>query len=182
MMQAPEGRRIRAALLLIDFQQAHRRSFSYEHGTLEEGIFRTASLITEAKSSGCPIIIVSGKVTREVFPEIAEAAGPGAIKIHKRSMSAFSEPGLIGILKAHGADTVVLCGWIRHLCVMASAAEALESGFSIRTSDEVLFGNRELGNPQARKMALGYFARMGRLFETAEELGRGLINDGLRGI
>ncbi len=162
----------RPALLLVDFQQANRKWFSYEHGPLSEGISRTASLASRARSCGVPVVLVSGTVNREVFPEIAEAAGPDAIAAYKSKMSAFSAPGLLDTLRKHDVGAIVLAGWIRHLCVMASAADALSLGFPVMTSDEVLFGNLALCNRRVREMSLGFYRKNGRLFEHCVDLAR----------
>ncbi len=169
-----EGRKKRVALMLIDFQQRHRGSFTYEHGPLSEGIARAASVISSAQSSGIPVILVSGKVHRDIFPEISEAAGADAIRLYKKTLDAFKEPDLETILGAYDIDTIVVGGWIRHICVMATTAEALKRGFSVMTSDEILFGNREMANLAARRMCLEYYRKNCRLFETVGELNANL--------
>jgi nicotinamidase-related amidase len=177
----PEGQKKRVALMLIDFQQRHRGSFTYEHGPLGEGIAKTASVISSARSTGIPIILVSGKVCRDVFPEISEAAGNAAIRIFKKTMDAFKEPDLETILGAYDVDTIAIGGWIRHICVMATASEALKRGYSVMTSDEILFGNREMANLAARRMCLEYYRKNCRLFESANDLIQGIGNNiGLR--
>ncbi len=155
-------------LLLIDFQQGHRGSFTYEHGPLSEGIAKTASVISRA--SGIPVILVSGKVYREIFPEISEAAGTDAIRLYKKTLDAFKEPDLETILGAYDIDAIAIGGWIRHICVMATAAEALKRGFSVMTSDEILFGNRETANLAARRMCLEYYRKNCTLFDTSSDL------------
>jgi nicotinamidase-related amidase len=169
-----EGQKKRVALMLIDFQQRHRGSFTYEHGPLCEGISRASSVISSARSSGIPVILVSGKVTRDVFPEISEAAGTDAIRIYKKTMDAFKEPDLETILGAYDVDTIAMGGWIRHLCVMATTAEALKRGFSVMTSDEILFGNRETANLAARRMCLEYYRKNCSLFDSSADLIAGM--------
>lgn len=173
----------RTGLLLIDFQQGHRGSFTYEHGPLSEGIAKTASVISRARESGIPVILVSGKVYRDVFPEVSEAAGSGALRIYKKTLDAFKEPDLETILGAYDVDTLIIGGWIRHICVMATAAEALKRGFSVMTSDEILFGNRETANLAARRMCLEYYRKNCTLFDSSADLIEGMRTSiGLRGI
>lgn len=169
---ANKGKRV--GLLLIDFQQKHRGSFTYEHGPLSEGIAKTTSVIASARSSGIPIILVSGKLTREIFPEIAEAAGPDALRIHKSTLDAFKEPDLDTILGAYDIDTIAIGGWIRHICVMATTAKALELGYSVLTSDEILFGNRETLNLAARRTCLEYYRKNCTLFDSSAGLIEGM--------
>ncbi len=176
MLQGPsagmagDGSKRRYALVLVDMLEKDRSGFSYEHGPVAEGIRRTADLASASRAAGVPIILITGTRSREVLREVAQAAGPDALVVGKPKMSAFSEPDFLTILNAYDIDTIALGGWIRHLCVMATASEAVSLGFRVQTSDEVLFGNRELLNLQARRMCLEWFRRECSLLETSGEL------------
>lgn len=160
----------KTALLLVDYLQRDRGRFTYEHGPLSEGISKTVSVIEAAHSLGFPIILIAGRITRELFPEIEEAAGPRALRIYKRKMDAFTEPDLETFLNAMDVNAVAIGGWIRHLCVTATANSALGRGFPVLTSDEILFGNREIANLGARRISLDYFKRECELYETSSDL------------
>ncbi len=169
-VHAKVGKPTRPALVLVDMLEKDRGMFTYEHGPLSEGIRRTTDVIASFRSARMPLILVTGTRSREVFREIALASGPDALTVGKPKMSAFSAPDFQTILNAYDIDTIVLGGWIRHLCVMATASEAVSLGYRIRTSDQILFGNRELLNLQARRMCLEWFRRECSLLETSEEL------------
>jgi len=170
------------ALLLIDFQQKDRGYFTYEHGLLPEGIAKTVSVIASAKASGIPTIMVSGRLSKELFPEIASAAGENALRLHKRGIDAFKEPDLETYLNANDVDTLIIGGWVRHICVMATAREAINRGFSVMTSDEMLFGDRGMANLVARRTCLDFFRKNCILLDTSSELVSQIQKNGLRAL
>lgn len=165
--QTPERK---TALLLVDYLQRDRGRFTYEHGTLSEGIAKTVSVIEAAHSLGLPVILIAGRITRELFPEIENAAGPRALRIFKSKMDAFTEPDLETFLNALDINAVAIGGWTRHLCVTATANSALGRGFPVLTSDEILFGNREIANLGARRISLDFFKRECELYGTSSDL------------
>ncbi|MEW6722230.1 MAG: isochorismatase family protein [Candidatus Micrarchaeota archaeon] len=167
---APQAVRMRPALVLVDLLQPDRRFFSYEHGTVAEGISRVVGLIRTARSINAPILLVSGVRNREILPEIIDAAGDKAYFAHKSKLSAFSAPDFETILNAHDIDALIIGGWIRHICVRTTVADALSRGFGVMTSDEILFGNREKLNLQARRTCLDYLREHCSLHETADSL------------
>ncbi len=166
----PSQRKPRTALVIVDMLEKDLGAFTYEHGPVAEGIRRTADVIASSRSLGLPLILITGTRSRGLVREIAQAAGTEALVVGKPKMSAFSAPDMQTILNAYDIDTIVLGGWIRHLCVMATASEAVSLGYRIRTSDQILFGNREMLNLQARRMCLEWFRRECELCETSGEL------------
>ncbi len=167
-------REIRTAILLVDFQQRSRHQFTYEHGPLDDGIARTVSVVRCARAQDAPIVILTAHQDPFVFPEINSAAGPGSSRIGKRSMSAFEGTFLETMLNAMDVGNVVVGGWVRHQCVIATIRDSLAAGFSVMTSDEILFGNREMMNSSSRTAVLAEIGRSCQLYDTAEELLRAI--------
>ncbi len=160
----------RQALVLVDFLEKQRGYFTYENGPLEEGIKRAAGIAARACAAGMPVFIVTGYFSRTVFPEISEAAGHDAISVWKKGTSAFTSPDFQTMINAYDIDTLIIGGWIRHICVMATVGDALERGYAVQTTDHILFGNRETLNLQARRMSLDFFRRNCLLYDSSEEL------------
>lgn len=167
-LQGGNPGRGRLALVLIDLHEKDRGAFTYEHGTLDEGIARTARVVSAAREMRLPLVFVSG--SGGILPDVMEAAGGEALFVRKTRLSAFSSADFETILSAHDAETLIVGGWIRHICVRATIADALQRGFRVATSDEILFGNREMQNQHARRACLAYFSERCLLYETSDDL------------
>jgi nicotinamidase-related amidase len=158
----------KTALVLVDLLKVHSQAFSYEHGSVEQGIQRTVALIHRCRASCVPVVLVTMARSRELLPEITAAAGPEGKTFPKHKMSAFSNPAFEAYLASEGIDSLIVGGWIRHLCVMATAVDAMDKGYSVMTSDEIMFGVTDILSVRVRDMALGYFQRSGCLYEDSQ--------------
>src|SRR5512135_3169793 len=132
-----QARLPRQALVLVDFLEKQRGYFTYENGPLEEGIRRAADIAARARSAGIPIIIVTGHFSRTVFPEILKAAGADHLPACKKGTSAFTSPDFQTMINALDIDTLIVGGWIRHICVMATIGDALERDYAVQTTDHI---------------------------------------------
>ena len=164
------------ALLLIDLQKAHRHQFSYGHGTVEEGIRRTVELVHEARKLCIPLLFAAGENTPELIPEIHEAAQPDARLLKKRYNSAFTNTELLWILNECRIDILVVGGWARHLCVRETVFDAINEGFFIMGSDQIVFGkltsqDRMLSETERRNFGeqLYLYPTLERLIEAMHE-------------
>jgi nicotinamidase-related amidase len=156
------------AVVLIDLQAAHRHEFSYGHGTVEEGLRRTVAVIAEARSLSMPVFLVTGERHPEIIPEILEAAGKGRRIFEKKMLSAFSSLDLLYFLNE--VDTLVVGGWARHLCVRETVLDALGEGYSIMTSDQLVFGKHPSDEPMLGETYLRGFGDQLYLYRTSEDL------------
>ena len=136
----PGSKAFRPALMLVDLQKGHLDSFTYEHGTVVSGLRRIEDLARACRSSGIPIILVNGFLYKEPMDEMVMAAGPDSRRIIKPGLSAFTNPKTDLLLSSMGTTSLILAGWVRHLCVKATASDALKMGYGLLLSDEGLFG------------------------------------------
>ncbi len=161
----------RTALLLIDLQSAHRHHFSYDHGTVEDGVRRTISVIEAVRSLGLPILLVTGESAPEIIPEIRSAAGRAARVFQKTLNSAFTCLDLLHYLnECARIDALIVGGWARHLCVRETVLDALGESFLILTSDQLVFGKGSSEAPMLDETNLRGFAEQLFIFQSAEDL------------
>lgn len=164
----PEKRSL--AVLLIDLQKAHRHEFSYEHGTVEDGLRRTVAVMTEARALCIPVLLITGENTPDLVPEISAVAS-GALLFKKRTASAFWIPELSGFLNdALRRDTLVVGGWARHICVRETVLDALAEGYNIMTSDQIIFGKPPSSDPILTEIELRGFRDQLRIYPTSDDL------------
>ena len=142
---APLGFGKRAALLIVDFQQAYTRTWRAKGLAPVEN---TARLLAAARQRGVPVFFTyqgydpvnpDGGVFTEKAPTLLEftrgsweceidpliAPAPGELVIEKRAPSAFFASGLAERLRELGVDTVVTCGTSLSGCVRASVVDGM---------------------------------------------------------
>lgn len=115
---------------------------------IEAIVGRIATLVSEARESGVPVIYVNdwhdpddlefeqwgrhaiaGTRGTEVVPELAPA--PGDHVLRKKRYSAFYGTGLEELLLELGVRHLVITGTVTNICVFVSAVEALMRGFRV---------------------------------------------------
>lgn len=125
------------AVVLIDVQN------EYVDGALplpgvQEALAATGRLLARARSAGAPVIHVAhrgragGLFDRDARSgRIADAAQPlnGEPVVEKGLPNAFAGTGLEGILKDLGRSTIVVAGFMTHMCVSSTVRAALDLGF-----------------------------------------------------
>ncbi|MDP9259339.1 MAG: isochorismatase family protein [Actinomycetota bacterium] len=132
----------RAALLMIDVQLeyfAERGPLRIPDGPvvlarlrhlLED--YREANMpvvhIRHEEAAGAPVFAADGKLI-ETMPEVA----PRQIEpvVTKRSPGAFTETELREVLIQQGARTVVIAGFMTHMCCDTTARQAQERGLNV---------------------------------------------------
>jgi nicotinamidase-related amidase len=111
----PEGRQALASILqlLTTFRGAHLPVFHITHEEPDPAspIFRTKSLGVE------------------IIPEITVL--PGEATILKHVPGAFRQTELETLLRNANCDTVVVCGFMTHLCCDTTTRQANERGFGV---------------------------------------------------
>lgn len=133
----------RTALIVIDLIKGNEPFFRDEHRKI---ISRVAEVIRGCREKGIPIIFANDSYlesdwlfnfmkkhairgTEEV--EVIDELKPedGDIVVEKRRFSAFFRTDLDITLRELGVDTVALAGINTHVCVLATAFDAVSSDF-----------------------------------------------------
>jgi nicotinamidase-related amidase len=122
------------------------------------------------RSLRMPILSVMMSRAPHMLGRIEEAVGLDAVIFLKSGMSAFSNRELETYLARERIGSLVMAGWVRHLCVMATASDALSKGFEVMMTDQALFGITDIRDDIARAMALRYFRKHADLSDTLGEL------------
>jgi nicotinamidase-related amidase len=126
-----------AALVIIDAQGEYRSGRVALPG-IEPALARIADLLARARSSGAPIFHVAqigqqGTLfdpTTErgaILPQAAPVSGEPLIM--KRLPNAFAGTELHERLQQSGRRTLILAGFMTHMCIGASARAALDLGY-----------------------------------------------------
>ena len=127
-----------AAVVMIDAQEEYlsgRLPLAGIEAALEEG----ARLLEAARAAGRPVVHVqhAGKPGGLFDPESAffAIAGPvaprgGEAVVRKALPNAFAGTELDATLKGLGAQTLILGGFMTHMCVSATARAALDHGYA----------------------------------------------------
>jgi hypothetical protein len=145
----PQARKDRVphsfAIVIVDMQcRPNECNMAYRHGSFDDGIGRLCHLLKLARKFDIPVILVeseeSGK--RTLAPILARIPFRTKAVIKGGTVySAFGEPSFQPLLTDLGIKTLVLCGYHRDVCVRATANDALALGYSLITSDHLMFGS-----------------------------------------
>ena len=126
-----------AALVLIDCQNTYREGIMQLSGA-EEAVAAAARLLERARDGGIPIFHIQhdsgvgspydvtariGRISDEVAPK------PGEPVITKHYPNSFIETDLEQRLRAAGATTLILAGFMTHMCVNSTTRGAFNLGF-----------------------------------------------------
>jgi len=127
-----------AAVVMIDAQMEYVTGRLPLHG-IEAALAEGAKLIEAARKIGRPVVHVQhkGKAgglfdTQSEFFAIAEPVAPKGREpvVHKAVPNAFAGTNLDAVLKDLGAATLILGGFMTHMCVSATARAALDHGYA----------------------------------------------------
>lgn len=132
---------MKRALVVIDVQK------EYFDGALpitgrDESLARICSLMDAAGKVGIPRIVVQhtmltadlpifqrGSAAWDLHPDIA--ARPSELTIEKNLPGSFTGTGLEQWLRANGVETVVVSGYMTHMCCDTTARQAVHRGFKV---------------------------------------------------
>lgn len=134
--QPKQARLADAALLVIDAQNEYRSGQLPLDG-IAQAIARLSSRLQRARAAGTPVIHVAqlGKPGGLFDPEgtggafldeVTPLAGEQIIR--KRLPNAFADTELQAVLQASGRAQLLICGFMTHMCVSATARSALDHG------------------------------------------------------
>ncbi|MBA1145871.1 cysteine hydrolase [Ectothiorhodospiraceae bacterium WFHF3C12] len=128
------------ALVLIDIQNDYFTGGAMELVGMEQAAERAATLLNDFRASGEPLFHIQHFSVRPgagfFLPdtegvEINAVVKPrdGEPVVRKHFPNAFRETTLLEDLKASGADELILCGAMSHMCVDSTTRAAFDLGF-----------------------------------------------------
>ncbi|HET6161126.1 MAG TPA: cysteine hydrolase family protein [Dongiaceae bacterium] len=136
-LSIPAARLSESALLIIDAQGEYR-SGQVKLPGIDPALERVAELLARARSAGTPIFHVA-QMGQEgtlfdpatergaILPQAAPIAGEPLIM--KRLPNAFAGTELHERLQQAGRRTLIMAGFMTHMCISASARAALDLGY-----------------------------------------------------
>ncbi len=142
-MSAPKLDRERAALVVVDIQEAFRKavpSFDAVAGS-------AATLVQGAEAMGIPIVVTEQypKGLGHTVPEVADHLPDGLKPIEKVRFSAAEAEGF----DLNGRDQALVCGIETHVCVNQTVLDLLDRGVEVEVVGDAVGSrtdeNRELG-------------------------------------
>lgn len=164
--------RPKTAVAIIDMQlwpsvEGRLGRFSYNHGTVPEGIARLCGLLDCAKRLGIPVALVElvctdsrNQIVPPILPELTDAIRgyeKGRI-IPKPDLSAFSNPEFRTWLDSYNIGKLVVAGYHRIACVQRTVRDALLVPLEVVTSGELIFGgNNDHKNQHENAAAIEFF-------------------------
>jgi nicotinamidase-related amidase len=142
-----------SVLIVIDAQEEYR-SGGLPLAGIGASLARLAALLAAVRAAGTTIIHIAHRGAAGEFfdpeghgaimPEVAPHAGEPVI--WKPEPSAFTGTDLGTRLEALGAKTLILAGFMTHLCVSSTAREAMERGYAVTVAADAT-ATRPLPDP-----------------------------------
>lgn len=157
-MTAAKLDRDRAALLVIDVQEAFRKALA----NFDEVAAATATMVRGATEIGLPIVVTEQypEGLGATVPEITDHL-PAAIEpIAKTAFSAVAADGF----DLGGRDQVIVCGIETHVCVNQTILDLLDAGIEVHVVADAV-GSRSAAN---RELGLGKAVRAGAWLTSVE--------------
>jgi nicotinamidase-related amidase len=87
----------------------------------------------------------------DLLPALATLCPPATI-IDKTRYSAFSEPALISLLQAKGADGLIVTGSETDVCVLATVLDAVDLGYRVVLVQDAVCSSSDEGHDALMKM------------------------------
>jgi nicotinamidase-related amidase len=127
-MKPPKIVKEEAVLVLIDFQERLMPAMK-DNDDLEKAVIK---LVKGARILRVPILVTQQytKGLGATIPSIHEALGDYN-PIEKTAFSAMGEPVFVERLAASNRKTVILAGIEAHVCVLQTAADLMEAGYTV---------------------------------------------------
>jgi nicotinamidase-related amidase len=148
-VSAPKLDRERAALVVVDVQEAFRKAVP-DFAELAEA---TATLVRGAAAIGIPVVVSEQypQGLGETVPEVAEALPDGVEPLEKVRFSAAEAEGF----DLGGRDQAIVCGVETHVCVNQTVMDLLDEGVEVHLATDAVGSrtqaNRELGLHKAER-------------------------------
>jgi len=150
--------RERAALVVIDVQEAFRKALS----DFEAVTAATGTLIEGAKTVGIPIVVTEQypKGLGHTVPEVAEHLPDDVEPIEKVCFSAAEADGF----ELGARDQVLVCGIETHVCVNQSVLDLLDRDLEVHVARDAV-GSRSTEN---KELGLHKVERAGAVLTSVE--------------
>ena len=148
-MTAPKLDRERAALVVVDVQEAFRKAIP----SFEQVAGSVAKLVQGAEAMGLPVLVTEQypKGLGETVPEVAEHLPEGIEPIEKLRFSAVEADGF----HLDGRDQALVCGIEAHVCVNQTVLDLLDTDVEVHVVGDAVGSrtdeNRELGLHKAER-------------------------------
>ena len=168
-MSAPRLDADRAALVVIDVQEAFRKALA-DFDDVTRG---TTALIDGAKAVGIPIVVTEQypKGLGETVPEVAEHLPEGLEPIEKVVFSAAAADGF----DLDGRDQALVCGIETHVCVNQSVLDLLDQDIEVHVARDAVGSrsadNKELGLHKVEQAGATLTSVETALFELVRRAG-----------
>jgi len=118
---------------------------------------KAAALAEGARLLGVPVLITEQypKGLGPTIPELRAAVGHAGGVLEKTSFSCAGDPSIAARITASGRTSILLAGIEAHICVLQTALDLLEAGFSVHLVEDAVGSrapqDRETGVARARK-------------------------------
>ncbi len=168
-MSAPKLDADRAALVVIDVQEAFRKALP-DFDDVTKG---TAALIEGAKAVGIPIVVTEQypKGLGSTVPEVAEHLPDDLEPIEKVVFSAAEADGF----DLDGRDQALVCGIETHVCVNQSVLDLLDRDVEVHVARDAVGSrsaeNKELGLHKVEQAGAVLTSVETALFELVRQAG-----------
>lgn len=157
-MSAVKLDRERAALVVVDVQEAFRRALP-DFDAVARG---AATLVAGAKEIGIPILVTEQypQGLGATVPEVAEQLPAGVSPVAKVRFSAAEADGF----DLDGRDQALVCGIEAHVCVNQTVVDLIADGVETQVAADAV-GSRTLEN---RELGLHKMERAGAVATSVE--------------
>ncbi len=157
-MTAAKLDRDRAALLVIDLQEAFRKAIP----DFDSVAAAAATMVRGATEIGLPIVVTEQypKGLGATVPEVADHLPEGTTPIAKTAFSALAAEGF----DLGDRDQVIVCGIETHVCVNQTILDLREAGVEVHVVADAV-GSRTAAN---RDLGLGKAVRSGAWLTSVE--------------
>ena len=168
-MSAPKLDADRAALVVIDVQEAFRKALP-DFDDVAKG---TAALIEGARAVGIPVVVTEQypKGLGKTVPEVAEHLPDGLEPIEKVVFSAAEADGF----DLDGRDQALVCGIEAHVCVNQSVLDLLDRDVEVHVARDAVGSrsaeNKELGLHKVERAGAVLTSVETALFELVRQAG-----------
>ena len=148
-MSAPKLDRNRAALVVVDVQEAFRKALP----TFDSIARSVATLVQGAEAMGVPIVVTEQypEGLGHTVPEVAERLPRGVEPIEKVCFSAAEAESF----DLDGRDQALVCGIETHVCVNQTVLDLLDEGLEVHVAADAVGSrseeNRDLGLHKAER-------------------------------
>ena len=151
------------ALVVVDFQE--RMMPAMREGA--SAVAEAAKLVKGFEALGCPVLVTQQytKGLGESVREIREACS-SFVYTEKDTFSAMGEQNFIDAVKQVGRNTIVICGIETHVCVLQTALDLHEAGYTVFIAVDAISSRKEYD----KKIAVKRMVQAGITPTTVESI------------